>query len=65
MNRRKIYRQGNSLVVALPPALLTNMDLQLGDYLLVCDDKQVYLTLNPVYNLNGKWVRGNPRRSDQ
>jgi antitoxin component of MazEF toxin-antitoxin module len=61
MNKRRIYRQGNSLVVSLPPAILSDIDLLEGDYVNVSMNHIRGLVITPIRCTNGKWVTGNPR----
>ncbi len=65
MNKRRIYRQGNSIVVSLPPALLSDLDICPGDYVHIYSQPAGNLVLIPIHQINGQWKAGNPRRSDQ
>ncbi len=63
MNKRRIYRQGNSLVVSLPPALLHNIGLREGDHVSVCLTRDNYIHLQPIHSVNGVWHGGSGRDS--
>lgn len=61
MNKRRIYRQGNSLVVSLPPAILDSLGLGQGDYVHICQDNIQRILLCPIVQLDGKWIPWPPR----